>query len=98
MTAALVLMVFSSQIASFIARSKDTPARMRIALDALSLPIAQTFHGLYAFRSAGEGVGHGGAEGEKQGEGVRPTFDLPFPRRVHSLAQNVFREGSARHA
>lgn len=26
-------------------------------------PIAQTFHGLYGFRSGGEGVGHGGAEG-----------------------------------
>jgi hypothetical protein len=25
--------------------------------------IAQTFHGLYGFRSGGEGVGHGGAEG-----------------------------------
>ncbi len=47
---------------------------MRIALDALSLPIAQTFHGLYAFRSAGEGVGHGGAEGEKQGEGGTSHF------------------------
>jgi len=29
----------------------------------LPKPIANTFHGLYGFRSAGEGVGHGGAEG-----------------------------------
>ena len=29
----------------------------------LPKPIAKTFHGLYGFRSAGEGVGHGGAEG-----------------------------------
>jgi hypothetical protein len=29
----------------------------------LPKPIANTFHGLYGFRSAGDGVGHGGAEG-----------------------------------
>jgi hypothetical protein len=29
----------------------------------LPKPIAQTFHGLYGFRSGGEGVGHGGTEG-----------------------------------
>jgi hypothetical protein len=29
----------------------------------LPKPIAQTFHGLYGFRSGGEGVGHGGAAG-----------------------------------
>lgn len=29
----------------------------------LPKPIANTFHGLYGFRSAGEGVGHGGAAG-----------------------------------
>ena len=32
-------------------------------LGQLPKPIAQTFHGLYGFRSAGEGVGHGGATG-----------------------------------
>lgn len=32
-------------------------------LGQLPKPIAQTFHGLYGFRSAGEGVGHGGAAG-----------------------------------
>jgi len=29
----------------------------------LPKPIAQTFHGLYGFRSGGQGIGHGGAEG-----------------------------------
>ena len=29
----------------------------------LPKPLAQTFHGLYGFRSGGEGVGHGGAGG-----------------------------------
>lgn len=29
----------------------------------LPKPIAQTFHGLYGFRSGGEGIGHGGGEG-----------------------------------
>lgn len=32
-------------------------------LGQLPKPIAQTFHGLYGFRSGGEGVGHGGAAG-----------------------------------
>jgi hypothetical protein len=32
-------------------------------LGQLPKPIAQTFHGLYGFRSGGEGVGHGGASG-----------------------------------
>lgn len=32
-------------------------------LGQLPKPIAQTFHGLYGFRSGGEGVGHGGATG-----------------------------------
>jgi len=32
-------------------------------LGQLPKPIANTFHGLYGFRSAGEGVGHGGADG-----------------------------------
>lgn len=29
----------------------------------LPKPIANTFHGLYGFRSAGDGVGHGGSTG-----------------------------------
>jgi hypothetical protein len=33
------------------------------ALGQLPKPIAQTFTGLYGFRSGGEGVGHGGATG-----------------------------------
>jgi hypothetical protein len=32
-------------------------------LGQLPKPIANTFHGLYGFRSGGEGVGHGGATG-----------------------------------
>jgi len=32
-------------------------------LGQLPAPIAKTFHGLYGFRSSGEGVGHGGAAG-----------------------------------
>jgi hypothetical protein len=32
-------------------------------LGQLPTPIANTFHGLYGFRSSGEGVGHGGAAG-----------------------------------
>jgi hypothetical protein len=32
-------------------------------LGQLPRPIAQTFHGLYGFRSGGEGVAHGGADG-----------------------------------